>query len=82
MKKWNSPEIEVLDIKNTENGYVPAFSEKDSSGFLRPGTNPGAGNLVSSLIDAIESLVDNNSSSNKGDSVTPDTKDDAIDELS
>ena len=33
MKKWNAPVVAELDVKNTENGFIPCCMEFSIGGF-------------------------------------------------
>lgn len=74
MKKWNSPEIDVLDISKTENGNKKAFYEWGRFND----------NITTTIVDFFEELINPTPSTNKGDNVTPSVEDrtSLVDDLS
>ena len=66
MKKWNAPEIEVLEINETANGWVPAFFE--TGRMFNDDITEAAVSVVTEIINSI-------TSSDRGDDVTPNTED-------
>ncbi len=64
MKKWNSPEIEVLEINKTANGMTPSYEERSDGGVAGMGTNPlltlvGADDVIEAIASATPDTADN-----------------------
>ncbi len=80
MKKWNSPEIEVLEIGKTENGKSHSFIETNPNCIYPEGSHADSLCELAGLVFGIPCEHE----ASKGNDVTPSTEDntDITDKLS